>query len=146
MLVDSTFGIGSQALAVMSYLNAHDGIESSRCTNTNKYLAELNAAPWYNGRERGIVFYLRSEDYVKQINIAVFEHRNSDAICALLWTGRTFNPPTLSDVPDGVYKDKWDVTHEVTYGYAANMAEWIYYQLDNFWTEHAKKSVDTVSV
>lgn len=146
MLVDSTFGIGSQALAVMCYLNAHDGIESSWCRQTSKYLAQLQAAPWYNGRERGIVFYLQSADYNNQINIAVFEHRNSDAICALLWTGRTFNPPTLSDVPNKVYKDKWDVSHEVSYGCAPSMSDWVYNQLNSFWSDKSKESVDTTTV
>jgi hypothetical protein len=145
MLVHSNFGIGSQSLAVMCYLNEYDGIESSWCLQNKKYLAQLEAAPWYNGRERGIVFYMRSADYANQLNIAVFEHRNSDSICALMWQGRTFNPPTLADVPEDVYKDKWDISHQMAYGEAAAMAQWIYNRCNDFWTEYCAKSAVAVA-
>jgi hypothetical protein len=143
MLVNPNFGIGSQALAVMAYFNAHDGIEPS--WNNGRYCAEVNAAPWYNGRERGIVFYLRDLRHQHQLNIAVYEHRNTDSICAVRWKGYTFNPPGLADIPEGTYQDKWDTAHDVSWGEAHSMAQWVYEQFCEFWKEHSNKSVDTAA-
>jgi hypothetical protein len=144
MLVDPNFDIGAQALAVMSYFNSHDGIEPS--WENGRYRAEVKAAPWYNGRERGIVFYMRTASYKNQLNIAVYEHRNTDTICALRWQGNTFNPPTLADIPAGTYQDKWDTAKDFGYGQAQEMAQWLYNEFCNYWQEHSKKSVDTATV
>ena len=143
-LVNPNFGIGAQALAVMAYFNEHDGIEPS--WDNGRYCAEVNAAPWYNGRERGVVFYMRSENYKHQLNIAVYEHRNSDAICAVRWVGSTFNPPTLTDIPEGTYQNKWDTSKDFSYGQSHEMAHWLYEEFCDFWKEHSKKPVDTVAV
>lgn len=147
MLVDTNFGIGAQAMAVMSYLNSKDGIEPS--WEGGRYLAEVKCAPWYNGRERGIVFYMRNHNHAHQINIAVFEHRNSDSICTILWEGYSgINPPTLTDIPEGVYQDKWDTTSSFEPGRADLAAEWIYEQLTAFWLKYpvrVNKVVDTAS-
>jgi hypothetical protein len=143
MLTDPNFGIGGQALAVLAYFNSNDGIESS--WDDHRYRAEVGAAPWYNGRERGIVFYLRDRAFKHQLNIAVYEHRNSDSISAVRWQGNTFNPPTLADIPEGTYQNKWDTAHDVAWGQAHLMAKWVYDQFDEFWTEHSKKSVDTAT-
>lgn len=143
MLVNTNFGIGAQALAVLSYINSYDGVESS--WDNGKYHAEVNAAPWYNGRERGIVFYMRDRSYKHQLNIAVYEHRNSDAICAVRWVGQTFNPPTLADIPAGTYQDKWDTAKDFNYGQANDMAHWVYDEFCEFWKEHSTKSVDTAT-
>lgn len=147
MLADSNFGIGTQALAVLAYLNAHDGIEPSY--KDGRYHAEVKCAPWYNGRERGIVFYMRNENHAHQVNIAVFEHRNSDSICTIQWedTG-SINPPSLADIPEGVYKDKWDTTADFEPGRADKAAEWIYDQLTEFWLKYparVNKVVDTAT-
>lgn len=141
MLVNPNFDIGSQALAVMAYLNTYDGIEPS--WNGHRYTAEVKAAPWYNGRERGIVFYMRSQQYKHQLNIAVFEHRNTDGICAIRWDGTTFNPPTLTDIPEGTYQNKWDTSKDYDYGEAAQMAKWLYDEFTEFWKEYSVKPVDT---
>lgn len=143
MITDPNFGIGYQALAVMAYLNGRDGIEVS--WNNGRYHADVKAAPWYNGRERGIVFYMRDPAFKHQLNIAVYEHRNSDSICALRWENTTFNPPILADIPEGVYQNKWDTAMDFSYGEASNMANWVYEQFSDFWKEHSTKSVDTAT-
>jgi hypothetical protein len=73
----------------------------------------------------------------KQLNIAFFEHRNSDSICAVKWEEITMNSPTINTANFGdVYKDKYDVSHSVGYGKILEMAEWIEQQMTNFWVEN----------
>lgn len=132
MLISS---ISQQARAVKCYLEAFDGIEPSY--NGDGYSAFPYIAEWYNGREHGYVVYLRNQDYTKQINIAFFEHRNSDSIHAVKWLQHTgINPPTIDSAEFGdVYKNKFDTSYAVDYGQPADMAHWIYDELESFWIE-----------
>ena len=75
-----------QARAVLMFLQAECGeIEESYDREKEYYKAIVSVARWENCREQGYVVSLRSEDRSKQLNIAFFEHRNSDAICAIKW-------------------------------------------------------------
>lgn len=141
-MLNKNYGIGAQALAVQAYLNMFDGVEASWDKERKCYLAEPKVAPWYNGRERGIVVYMVDQQWQRQINIAIYEHRNTDQICALMFEAKTYgNPPTLADVPPGVYETKGDFTECWRYNEAYDAAEWVYEQLENFWVE-AKEVVD----
>lgn len=131
-MIQPNFGIHPSAMAVMALLQNRN-IEPS--WDGNRYTAEVNAAPWYNGREQGIVFYMRDSLWKRQINCVVYEHRNSDNICVLVFEAKTFNPPTLADIPDGVYKDKWDVTESFSYNQHLDAAEYINGRLNDFWIE-----------
>lgn len=134
-------GANCQARAVLAYLSSHDGIEESWSDERKDYLAEPTVARWHNCREQGYVVSLRAETFGKQINIAFFEHRNSDAICAVEWQQATINPPTIDTIETGgaVYKDKWDTSHEVKWGEALQMADWIFARLQAFWTANRKQ-------
>ncbi len=109
-------------------------------------MAEPTVARWHNGREQGYVISLRSLDYTKQLNIAFFEHRNSDSICAIEWQQLTMNPPTIESMETGgtIYKDKWDTSHSVDYGEAAAMADWVYERLTSFWQLTSINQLKTV--
>lgn len=126
--------VNAQANAVRAYLTEYDGIENSWSSYNERYMAEPEIYPWFNGRERGYVITMRSSDHKRQINVAFFEHRNSDDICAIVWEQTTMNPPTIETANfAGVYKDKYDVTHTVGHGEAAAMARFIMRVLDTFW-------------
>jgi len=137
-MIDVNFGINYQAMAVMQHMRNYSGIEPSWSKENKAYMADVEVAPWYNGRERGVVFYMRSQDFSKQLNIAVFEHRNSDQIHALMFEGVTFNPPTLGDEPGGIYKSKYDTAKVIIAVRAGDMAQWVYEQLEAFWVANAK--------
>lgn len=124
-------GACAAAKAVRAYLAARDGIEESWSKEFRRYLAEPTAHRWENGREQGYVVCLRKSG--RQINIAFYEHRNSDAICALEWEQFTMNGPTIDTMPDGVFESKWDVSHQVGPEAAYEMADWIFDRLANFW-------------
>lgn len=122
----------AQADAVRAYLSMWDGVEASYDTKTSSY-ANVNIAEWHNGRERGYVVSFWNKK-TEQINIAFFEHRNSDDICALAWVQNTLNPPTIDNAEfGGIYNTKYDVSYMVRCGEALKMAEWIMDQLTSHW-------------
>lgn len=124
-------GANYQARAVLAVLQHHDGIESS--FKDGQYKAEIYVSRWENCREQGYVVSLRN-DNGKQLNIAWFEHRNTDSIHAIKWVQKTINAPTISTADFGdIYKDKPDTSHMVHYGEYNNMAQWIWEQLTNHW-------------
>ena len=128
----------SQALAVKAYLSRSDGLECSWDAPEEYpygYKAQPTIAEWYNCREHGFVISMRNAAFSgDQINIAFFEHRNTDGICAVVWKQRTLNPPTIETAEFGdTYKDKHDVSHSVGFGEAQALADWIETQLEDFW-------------
>tara|TARA_R110000868_G_scaffold55232_1_gene171842 strand:+ start:3674 stop:4099 length:426 start_codon:yes stop_codon:yes gene_type:complete len=134
-------GANYQARAVLAFLQAlcHFVEES----DFKKVIGNsLYVARWENCREQGYVVSLtvRGEPF-KQLNIAFFEHRNSDSICAVRWEQSLMNSPTIDTAKFGdVYKDKYDTSHAVSYGNAYEMAEWIANDLDAyFWSSITKK-------
>lgn len=135
-------GAGPQAVAVLAYIAEHSGIEPSYSSEQHRYLAEPRTDRWHNGREQGYVISMTAPAYTgKQINIAFFEHRNSDEIHALVFMAKTYGePPTMARVPEDVYRDKHDTTHRVSHGKAADMAEWIVEQLTAFWVTETQKT------
>lgn len=134
-MINMNFGIHPKALCVAQLLAYRDGLECSWDDDSHFYRADIDVAPWYNGRERGLVFSMRSPRFGKgQINIVVYEHRNSDEICLLQFhTPGLINPPTLADVPDDVYVDKYDVSASFSYNQIVEAADWIYDQLTEYW-------------
>lgn len=129
-------GANQQARAVMRMVQTHD-IESSWDTDWKEYRAKPKIARWENCREQGYVISLTSKDHNRQINIAFFEHRNIDSICAIKWEQITLNSPHIdtADFGNQVYKDKWDVSYQVEYGEIVKMTDWIVEELGKFWDE-----------
>jgi hypothetical protein len=134
-------GANRQAQAVLAMFQYFlcDGIESSWNDEFKHYDARIDVARWENCREQGYVLSLRPRYSFggKQLNIAFFEHRNSDDICAIKWHELTMNSPTIdtANFGDECYSDKWDVNKSVGYGKAAEMAEWIFDQFEAAWEE-----------
>lgn len=135
-------GANKQARAVLCMLQGMN-VETSWNKEFGRYMAEPKVARWENCREQGYVVSLRSENG-KHLHIAFFEHRNSDAICAIKWEQNIFpNSPTIdtADFDGKVYKDKWDVSKEFGCGKVYEMAEWIEAELIHFWESNQKKPV-----
>lgn len=129
----------AQAVLCMLKYNIGDGIEESWNSEKSKYDSDIQISRWENCREQGYVVIMRSKNYQKQLNIAFFEHRNTDDICAVKWEQTTINAPTIESAKFGdVYKDKYDVSHSVGYGEILEMANWIADELTKFWVEDSK--------
>jgi hypothetical protein len=135
MKIVPNYGIHATALAVAALLE-NMLIGESWNAETRQYDAELRSAPWYNGRERGIVFYMRDLQHTTQINIAVYEHRRSDHIEISLWYGKTFNPPTLQDYIGLAENGSPGESIMFAYNEHHRAMGWIFDQLTQFWKEH----------
>lgn len=124
-------GASFQSVAVLAYMKNNDGIESS--WNGEHYLAQPRIDRWENCREQGYIVSMRNESYHKQINIAFFEHRISDEICAIEWNQVSVNSLTIDTA-----KCNHDIAKSVKYGMAEEMAAWIFKELIKFWDENRK--------
>lgn len=136
LLFQNNDGACASAKAVLALIQSGmSGLENSWCKNKGGYLAEPKVARWENCREQGYVVYMRSDNWEKQINIAFFEHRNSDDICAVVWEGFYLNSPTINDIPEShqYNKGKWNVDKSVSYDEIVKMASYIVEELTKFW-------------
>ena len=79
--------------------------------------------------------YLSNKDHSQQLNIAFFEHRNSDEICCVKWLQHSFNSLTIDtmNTKGSVYSNKWDVTKVFKYGEIIQCADWIAEEFKQFW-------------
>ncbi len=128
-------GAGWQAQAILAYLRSYLTIEESWNPDYHKYGAETQIGRWENCREQGYIVYLRDNSY-NQINIAFFEHRNSDSICMIKWKQNSVNALTIDSAKfDGVYRDKWDTSKNFGCAEIINAAQWIIEELNSFWIE-----------
>jgi hypothetical protein len=132
-LFTSPDGADAQARAVLAYLSAKCGVEESWNAERHYYEDEPEFDRWHNCREQGYVVQYRHGG--RQLNIAFFEHRNSDSICAVEWEQTTINPPTIDTFPKEhpYYESKWAVSKTVPFGQATEMADWIFVRLRAFW-------------
>lgn len=128
-------GANYQARAVLMFLQSYANIEESWNDEYRRYDAEIKVGRWENCREQGYIVSLVNSKRV-QLNIAFFEHRNSDQISAIKWEQLSLNTITIDTAVFGdVYKDKYDTSHEVSYGQVSEMAYWIKEELSEFWNE-----------
>ena len=119
-------GANPQAKAVLAFLQYYIGEDRN-----------VMVARWENCREQGYVVSLNSYNYRRQLNIAFFEHRNSDAIHAVKWEQKTINTPNIdtAEFGDDVYTHKGDTSKSVGYGEVSEMAQWINNELEKFYVE-----------
>ena len=117
-------GANHQARAVLCFLQGSLHEEDTEKTTV---------ARWENCREQGYVLSLVHPKRSGQINIAFFEHRNSDEICAIEWEEVTMNSPTIETAKFGdVYKTNHDVSFGVSWGKIKEMSDWIAERLNAF--------------
>ena len=128
-------GANHQARAVLMFVQAYLNIEGSWDKKLNEYAANVEVSRWYNGREQGYILSIRSKDYNRQLNIAFFEHRNSDNICAVRWEQLSMNPISSYEQAEfgDAYQDKYDVSKSVGYGEIAEMSTYIQDEFNEFW-------------
>lgn len=126
-LADLTLGLHYNAWAVLHMLAGREADLPDEW--------RISTAPWYNGRERGFTFTL--SNYKKTLHIAVFEHRNSDSICALRWEVELpgMNPPSMATDGAKAYPTDHkydDIAHSVRYDEAGHIAAWVEGQFTDF--------------
>jgi len=141
-------GANRQAAAALAMFQYYlgDGIEASWDDKWSRYTAKIQVARWENCREQGYVLYLRTSDYKHQLNIAFYEHRNSDHIECARWEQITFNAPSLN-TPEAAdpqdYSYGWE--NSKSFGYPNKAAEWMFNEFEKFWFEHTKRLTTTTN-
>ena len=142
-LIDTNFGINRQAAAVLMLLDREPDFADY---DNGFYKVYTQTRPWYNGRENGFVLSMSKSPGSKEvIHIAVFEHRNSDSICALKWSTNNFywnhplEDPNIFELSYGPGKGKFDVAYSVEWGNVGKMADWVYEELEIFYNSQKEK-------
>lgn len=133
---------GGQAQAIRAMLDRqYDGVESSWVEGQG-YDARPYISEWHNGRENGYVITLSHWSARKHLAIVFYEHRNIDNICFLVWESDRsfFNPPTLDDIPEGVYTHTGDVTERFSYGEIGKAVNYAYDRMEEFWEKCEKEN------
>lgn len=130
-------GAAWQAQMVLAYVRAHE-MSATDCTwNGDYYDCEIKVGRYENDREQGYVFVVRVlphcslDGETHQLNLAVYEHRNSDNIVVLsreLFTGDT---PTWAEMTEG-RKDKYDYDKDFRYNEAFECGEYVINQFAKF--------------
>jgi len=130
-------GANYQAKSVLAFVQRFSDVEQSWNHEYKKYDALITVARWENLREQGYVLSMRTKNNDKQLNIAFFEHRNIDNICAVKWEQITWNSPNIDNAVFGdIYRDKYDTSFDVGYGEVKKMADWIVNQFNDFWVQN----------
>jgi len=131
-------GASPATRAVLALLQGKGEIEGSWNDEYKCYDAKVEISRWENGREQGYVCYLRKwiDDRCEQLNIAFFEHRNSDSIHAVKWKQYSINGINIETADFGdIYKNKYDTSFLVGPFEHYKMADWIYDEFVKFWNE-----------
>lgn len=126
-------GVGEQATRVLAAVNRERFVVES---------GHLETSAWYNGRECGVCFSAHSYHPRRVLRIAVFDHRNSDDICALRCEeGEDYhglNPPTFATHGKLFYpKDSshGDLVKVEPMNHIMPMAEWVVAEVRAFLEE-----------
>lgn len=135
-------GAGYQAKATLAVLQdriSGGGIEASWSDKFKRYTAIPRIGRWENCREQGYVVSLTGRE--NQLNIAFFEHRVSDNLCAVKWNQHTTNTPTIENAKfDECSIQRYEISFEVGPDDFVEMAEWIKKELETFYSTDGKTS------
>ena len=125
-------GANWQAQMVLAYVRAHanQAVEKSYNDEIHDYCINICVGRYENCREQGYVFSIVGISHGKHVqkNYAVYEHRNSDALCVLISTKSTFGKtPSVEDMwadkPENA--SKYDVDETFSCGDALACGEFI---------------------
>lgn len=109
---DVTLRLSGPARAILALLSVREPDFKGNYAKEIGYIADIHNAAWYNGRERGVVIYVRgagkADKKVRTLVVAFGEHRSSDDIFVDSWVAEeTFlNPPTIREMPDKAHDDR----------------------------------------
>ena len=131
-------GANWQAKAVLAYMQAIDVFGNLGIYNEkwHDYEANIYVGRYENCREQGYVFSVKY--LFEQRNYVVYEHRNSDRLCIIVFDKNTINTPNLDEVLVNM-KDKWDVTKDFSCGEIMECGDWIREDMRKFVTEVKEK-------
>ncbi len=140
---DPTFGIKSQALAILQLLAGQDPIFANWNTKTGRYEVSIKTFPWYAGREKGVCLVMGPKEHSsdrKYLHIAFGEDRGTDGIFVEKWeAGEPFNCPTLESRDDKVGDEAYQNRASFPCGQIGQAADYIVETMRAFY-EAAKET------
>jgi len=135
-LADPNCGMNKQAAAFLRILAAQ--------TFDAPGAMWIRTLPYCNCREMGFVLSVRKPKG-KSVNIAFYEHRNSDSFCALRWEGDIpiSGAVTAADVTG--FTDKWDVSKSWGYLQFSEAEDYVretVQEIADLWIAHEEKKAE----
>lgn len=118
-------GANWQAQSVLAYLRDARNIAIDKAWNEDNkcYDAGIKVGRYENCREQGYIFSIK---YLgEQRNYCVYEHRNSDDICVVVFDVTTINTPTLKMVCGAMGDSKWNYTKAFPFGQIMECGDYI---------------------
>lgn len=118
-------GANWQAQSVLAYLRVtkENAIYKTWNKEFHKYDAGVEVGRYENCREQGYIFSVQYNG--KQRNYCMYEHRNSDNLCVVVFDGATINTPTLEMVCGAMGDSKWNYTKAFPCGQIIECGDYI---------------------
>ena len=113
-------GANWQAQSVLAYLRSVYGGEE-----------KMFVCRYENCREQGYIFSVHDE-VGAQRNYCVYEHRNSDRLCVVVFDAVTINTPDKTLVWHAMGNDKYNVTKDFEYGKIVECGNYIIDDIEEF--------------
>lgn len=132
-------GANWQAQSVLAYLRAmkENAIYKTWNGEYRRYEAMVNVGRYENCREQGYVFCVNYKH--QQRNYCVYEHRNSDILCVVVFDGVTIDTPPKEMVFDAMNDNKWNYTKSFDYGQIVECGDYILNDMKDFIEELLSK-------
>jgi len=121
-------GANWQAQSVLAYLRVtkNNAIDKTWNKEFREYDARVEVGRYENCREQGYIFSVQYNG--EQRNYCVYEHRNSDDLCVVVFDAVTINTPTNDMVFEAMGDSKWNYTKAFPCGQIMECGDYI---LDN---------------
>lgn len=125
-------GANWQAQAVLAYLRVtkNNAICNTWDDKNQKYLADVFVGRYENCREQGYIFSVQYNG--EQRNYCVYEHRNSDQLCVVVFDVLTLDTPQKELVWDAMGDSKWNYTKAFGCGEIASCCDYIIEDMKEF--------------
>ena len=132
-------GANWQAQSVLAYLRAMkvNAVEKSWNKEFRTYDASVEVGRYENLREQGYIFSVQYKG--EQRNYCVYEHRNSDELCVVVFDAVTLNTPTNDMVFKAMGNSKWNYTKAFECGNIVECGDYILDDMKKFIEEILNK-------
>lgn len=118
-------GANWQSQCVLAYLRVtkNNAIDKTWNLAFRKYDASVEVGRYENCREQGYIFSVQYKN--GQRNYCVYEHRNSDELCVVVFDAVTINTPTSEMVCNAMRDSKWNYTKAFPCGQIMECGDYI---------------------
>lgn len=138
-------GANWQAQCVLAYVRntKNNAINETWNEKYHKYDATVEVGLYENCREQGYIFSIRYK--LEQRNYAVYEHRNSDQLCVVVFDAITIDTPPKELVWNAMGDNKWNFTKAFGCGEIIGCGDYILEDM-KFFIDKVNKENDTLTI